>query len=439
MCGGSAQGDDEWLTAACPQFLCCGLHRRRTLFTGRDVSNIRAKQTIEQCIRRGLVLRFSIRNQNALQPESRSDRRCGARVVRLHATGRDQRVRTVRQRLRRYDVELADLVAAKPKWNRIVALDEERRGGAKCLAQARKLLDDGSVGGHRDASIRGVGVISSELVEKLKAPARVIAAELRPPRAELEAAASMDAWIDTYHAVRGLTRDGTFVFLTDSAVGLKEEDNLRHLVINLGSDVPRSRVVPFLTCKHSADYCLAYADRAKHHGFESLVVLGGDKHVGPVRCVEHAWQLREMIRAREDHLALGGWANPHASAATQVQHLLEDRVTAEFYLTQIVSHHTRPAVERFLAEAARRKLDLPGMFGVFYYRSANPKTLATLSQFLPVPVEELRREFADGGTPDSVCARSIRELAASGVRHFYVSNLPVSRAAATLTRILNLV
>jgi hypothetical protein len=30
----------------------------------------------------------------------------------------------------------------------------------------------------------------------------------------------MDAWMDSYHAVRGLTRDGTFVFLTDSAVGL---------------------------------------------------------------------------------------------------------------------------------------------------------------------------------------------------------------------------
>ena len=127
----------------------------------------------------------------------------------------------------------------------------------------------------------------------------MIAAELRPPRAELATAASMDAWIDTYHAVRGLTREGTFVFLTDSAVGLKEEDNLRHLVINLGSDVPRSHVVPFLTCKHTTEYCLAYADRARHNGFESLVMLGGDKHVGPPRCVEHAWQLREMIRARE--------------------------------------------------------------------------------------------------------------------------------------------
>jgi 5,10-methylenetetrahydrofolate reductase len=279
----------------------------------------------------------------------------------------------------------------------------------------------------------------SLLVDHLNSSEQVIAAELRPPRAELETAASMDAWIDTYHAVRGLTRKGTFVFLTDSAVGLKEEDNLRHLVINLGTDVPRSRVVPFLTCKHTTDFCLSYADRAKHHGFEALVVLGGDKHVGPPRCVEHAWQLREMIRARDGHLGLGGWANPHASPASQVQHLLEDRVTAEFYLTQIVSHHSRGAVEAFLGEAERRKLGLPGMFGIFYYRSANVRTLETLRQFLPVPVEELRREFADGATPDAICARSIRDLTASGVRHFYVSNLPVSRAAATLERILALV
>jgi 5,10-methylenetetrahydrofolate reductase len=279
----------------------------------------------------------------------------------------------------------------------------------------------------------------SILVEQLRGDKAVIAAELRPPRAELETAASMDAWIDTYHAVRGLTRAGTFVFLTDSAVGTREEDNLRHLVINLGEDVPRSHVIPFLTCKHTAEFCLAYADRAHHHGFDSLVVLGGDKHVGPPRCVEHAWQLREMIRARDEGLSLGGWANPHGTAATQVDHLLDDRVTAEFYLTQIVSHHSRPAVERLLEEAARRGLKLPGMFGVFYYRSPKPQTLRTLSQFLPVPVDELQAEFAAGATPDEVCARSIRELTASGVRHFYVSNLPINRAASTLQRILSLV
>src|SRR5688500_5728147 len=75
----------------------------------------------------------------------------------------------------------------------------------------------------------------------------VVTAELRPPRAELGTAAGIDAWIDTYHAVKSLVRRDRYVFLTDSAVGLREEDNLRHLVINLGSDVPRSHVVPFLT------------------------------------------------------------------------------------------------------------------------------------------------------------------------------------------------
>jgi hypothetical protein len=122
-----------------------------------------------------------------------------------------------------------------------------------------------------------------------------------------------------------------------------------------------------------------------------------------------------------------------------VGHLLDDRVTAEFYLTQIVSHYSVPAVGRFLAEGGRRGLNLPGMFGVFYYRSAKPATLKTLSRFLPVPVDELQAEFAAGATPDAVCARSIRELTAAGVRHFYVSNLPIGRAAAALERVLSMV
>lgn len=275
------------------------------------------------------------------------------------------------------------------------------------------------------------------LVDHLRSGRSVIAAELRPPRAELQTSASMDAWIDTYHAVRSLTRRGTFVFLTDSAVGSKEEDNLRHLVINLGSDVPRASVVPFLTCKHTLEYCLAYADRAHQQGFDALVVLGGDKSIGPERCVEHAWQLRDEIRARVPDLALGGWANPHADARAQVGHLLADHAHAEFYLTQIVSHHSRAKVERFLDEASRRGLTLPGLFGVFYYRSANPKTLSALKGFLPVPAGELTSEFAQGATADDICARSLRALVESGVRHFYVSNLPVGRAAATLQRVLD--
>ena len=48
--------------------------------------------------------------------------------------------------------------------------------------------------------------MSSYLTLLKSESASVVAVELRPPRAELEAAEGMDAWIDTYHAIRSLTR-----------------------------------------------------------------------------------------------------------------------------------------------------------------------------------------------------------------------------------------
>ncbi|MGE0450750.1 MAG: hypothetical protein AB7Q29_14350 [Vicinamibacterales bacterium] len=277
-----------------------------------------------------------------------------------------------------------------------------------------------------------------DFLSALRSGAPVLAAELRPPRAELESAEGMDAWIDTYHAVRRLTRGGTYVFLTDNAVGAAEEDNLRHLVTNLGRDVPRERIVPFMTTKHPLDYCLSYADRARQSGFPALVVLGGDKAVGIPRCVEHAWQLREMLRQRDPSLTLGGWANPHADPERQVDFLASPDLNAEFYLTQVVSHHDLPAVSRFVESARRRQLDLPGVFGVFFYRSAKPSTLEILKSFLPVPAEALTREFGEGATAEEVCARTLRALADAGARHFYISNLPVARAQSVLASIVSM-
>jgi 5,10-methylenetetrahydrofolate reductase len=196
--------------------------------------------------------------------------------------------------------------------------------------------------------------------------------------------------------------------------------------------------VPFLTCKHPLPYCTAYADRAVQQGFEALVVLGGDKSVGPPRCVSHAWELREEIRKHQPGLTLGGWANPHGNPAEQVGHLLDDHATAEFFLTQIVSHHDVAKVEAFLDEVSRRNLTLPGMFGVFYYRSANPKTLSALRSFIPVPADALSAEFAAGASPEEICARTLRALRHAGARHVYVSNLPLQRAALTLGRIMTL-
>ena len=278
-----------------------------------------------------------------------------------------------------------------------------------------------------------------DLLTALGSGGSVFAAELRPPRAELAASEGMDAWIDTYHAVQRLTRQGTYVFLTDSAVGAQEEDNLRHLVTNLGNDVPRERIVPFLTAKHSLEYCVSYAERARQTGFPALVVLGGDKAVGTPRAVEHAWQLRQLLRQRGAALTLGGWANPHQDPAKQAGFVNDDRFSAEFFLTQVVSHHDLPAVNSFLAELGRRNVTVPGVFGVFYYRSASPKTLEILKQFLPVPAVGLIREFGEGASADEICARTIRGLKDAGVKNFYVSNLPIGRARHTLERVMKLI
>ena len=64
--------------------------------------------------------------------------------------------------------------------------------------------------------------------------------------------------------------------------------------------------------------------------------------------------------------------------------------------------------------------------------SSRPRYLG----FLPVPAEGLTREFAEGATPEDVCARTLRALVDAGARHFYISNLPVARAQTVLASIL---
>jgi len=265
------------------------------------------------------------------------------------------------------------------------------------------------------------------VLDRLADDSRLIAVELRPPKADVPNSRGMDTWIDMHHSVRRLARHDTVVFLTDNAVGEAEEENLRHLVANLSGEETRVPLVPFLTCKHSLEYCTMYADRAVASGLPALTVLGGDHTVGPPRCLPNAYLLRQRIRLRHPGLVLGGWANPHADPVEQVDYLLRDGYDAEFFLTQIVSHHHRSAVERFLSEAARRGVTMPGVFGVFLYRSGNPSTLAKLGQFFPVPVEGVQADFASGLSPEAICARTIEMLAELGVKKVYVSNLGFRR------------
>jgi hypothetical protein len=273
------------------------------------------------------------------------------------------------------------------------------------------------------------------VLQRLREDRPLATVELRPPRIGMSSADTMELWIDMYHSIQRLSRRDTIIFLTDNAVGLSEEENLAHLTANLAGDVDPSRIVPFLTSKHSIEYCLMHASRAASHGFEALTVLGGDHTVGPPRCVPHARELRALIRRRVPRLDLGGWANPHRPAAEQVDYLLDERFEAEFYLTQVVSHHSIRAVEGFLQEGRRRGVPQPGVFGVFLYRSANPATLARLADFFPVPAAELTREFEAGLTPEEICAKTVRALREVGADKVYLSNLGFEQVDARYRRI----
>lgn len=246
----------------------------------------------------------------------------------------------------------------------------------------------------------------------------------------------MDAWIDLHHGVQRLLRRDRVVFFTDSAVGVPEEENLSHLSGNLGGEVDPWPLVPFLTTKHSLEYCLLYARRAWAGGVEALTVLGGDRHLGPPRCVPFAKDLRRILRAEVPGMVLGGWANPGRDPRAQAGFLAAPDCEADFFLTQVVSHHRMAPVEAFLAALREREVTMPAVFGVFFYRSANPRTLERLSAFLPVPAPELTREFAAGDRPETICARTIRALRDAGVEKVYISNLGTRGVERTLEAIL---
>jgi len=277
---------------------------------------------------------------------------------------------------------------------------------------------------------------SSLLLRRLRTPEPLLAVELRPPRSDLRSHEGMNAWIDLHHAMGRLTRDGVYTFLTDNAVGEAEEESLAHVAANLSDEVEPRRIVPILTCKHALEYCTLFATRAASQGFDTLTVLGGDESVGPPRCVPHSRDLRRIIRARSPGLTLGGWVNPLKDPIEQVAYLTEPDAEIEFALAQIVSHHSLAKVERFLEVLEASGASVPVVFGVFFYRSANPATLSTLARFFPVPANEVVREFEGGDGAEEICARSIRELRRVGADKIYLSNLGSRAPRARLRRIL---
>jgi len=281
----------------------------------------------------------------------------------------------------------------------------------------------------------------SLLLDRLNDPGPFAAVELRPPRSGLRTREGMDAWIDLRHAIRRLSKHGTFTFLTDDAVGSAEEESLAHVSANIGPAADLRRIVPILTAKHTLSYCRTFASRAVSEGMDALTVTGGDRRVGPERCVPHGSDLRALLRKMEYSgkslpLALGGWVNPHKGPDPQLHHIVLRSSRADFALTQIVSHHSLSAVEAFLEALERRRIEIPMIFGVFFYRSSNAQTLQRLGNFFPVPATQLTTEFGQGADPFEICARSIRGLWSLGIRKIYVSNLRAPSAQRGLGRLL---
>ena len=119
-----------------------------------NVANLGAQQLVQQRVGRRTCRRCPVRHQNAAHAEPRGNGGRRAGVIRLHAAARDQRVGPLGARARRNELQLADLVAAESKRNRIVALRQERRRAAQGGAQPRQLVDGSGTAPEGDARQR---------------------------------------------------------------------------------------------------------------------------------------------------------------------------------------------------------------------------------------------------------------------------------------------
>jgi len=283
-------------------------------------------------------------------------------------------------------------------------------------------------------------VMTPGLVQALSTDAHVFCRRAPARRVrELLGHEAWTAWIDTYHAVKRLTHEGTYVFLTDSAVGTPEEDNIgTWWPTSAGRAAQRVGAVPDVEAPARL-LPVVRRPRVASKQIPALVVLGGDRTIGPPRCVEHAWQLRSAIRSRQPEAAAGRLGrNPHADAGPPGGAAGRARVHRRVsFLTQIVSHHHAAGVERFVKELERREVRRARACSECSSTGAPSRRQWRCSRSsCRSRVEALTREFAGGATLSMSGARTVRTLLDAGARHFYISNLPLERTSETLAQIL---
>ena len=201
----------------------------------------------------------------------------------------------------------------------------------------------------------------------------------------------MDAWIDTYHAIRSLVRRDLY----------RLSDRQRRRIAG-GRQSPASRHESRGVGRSSSGSCRSSRRSTRSSSAWPTRSARGST----VFRRSSSWAATRASARRVVSSMRGSSARPSATSSrrsswaagpirmvrpgVQVGYLLDGRCERG-----LLSHADRLAPRSRQGSALPRARRLgasscsAGVFGVFYYRSANPQTLNMLKEFMPVPVDAL--------------------------------------------------
>ena len=251
--------------------------------------------------------------------------------------------------------------------------------------------------------------------------------ELEPPRTD-----SMKGLVRQVQALQGLVDT---VFLTDGARFQYRMSNLAAAsYLKQVERLAEPEMVLHLTCRdHTQRGVQGLLLGASLFGLESILVLAGDGFTKAEGHFESTPALIRMVKNLQEgqyldgsersplEFCVGATVNPYAEDRERQLQLLAQRVEAgaQYILTQPVYHLTD--FYSFVAEAKKRKIDVPFLPGILPLRDAEDAVLLRDEFKLSIPqhlIARLKKNPADGLTISQELAQKLREKGFRGV-HFY--------------------
>ncbi len=150
-----AEGDDVRPPSGALLLLRRSFHFDGSRLARRDVADLCAEQACQERIGRRTLRLRAVGDEDAAKSQPRSRSGGHARVIRLHAAARDERIGLIGHGIGGHQPHLADFVAAKGKADRVVALDEQAGAAAESVPEAVQLLDRRWSGRKRNRRQRG--------------------------------------------------------------------------------------------------------------------------------------------------------------------------------------------------------------------------------------------------------------------------------------------